>query len=304
MNRYDRFMKKSQDKDVVLMDGATGTEIERRGVAQLANAWNGGGAMSDPDIVIEVHKEYISKGAEVIISNTFANAKHALRDAGREIDFEKLNYRGVRLAIEAREKSGFDDIVVAGGVSYWTFTGKKPSLSELSGSVTLQCEIMREAGADFLMLEMMVDIDQMLVTLDSANKSQLPVWIGLTCKPNIKGQMCLRDGDSLETAIKLVSERNPHVINIMHTDVYDVLPTLDILKSLWGGPIGVYAHSGQMIGTQWTFDNVVSPKTYLNFAEKWMGCGVKFIGGCCGINAAHIGLLSEAICGVHEIKPN
>ena len=96
------------------MDGATGTEIERRGVAQLANAWNGGGAMSDPDIVIAVHEEYISKGAEVIISNTFANAKHALRDAGREIDFEQLNYRGVRLAIEAREKSGFDDIVVAG----------------------------------------------------------------------------------------------------------------------------------------------------------------------------------------------
>ena len=63
-------MKKSQDKDVVLMDDATGTEIERRGVAQLANAWNGGGAMSDPDIVIAVHKEYISKGAEVIISNT------------------------------------------------------------------------------------------------------------------------------------------------------------------------------------------------------------------------------------------
>ena len=304
MNRYDRLMKKAQDRDVILMDGATGTEIERRGVAQLVNAWNGGGAMSDPDSVIAVHEEYISKGAEVIISNTFANAKHALRDAGREIDFEQLNYRGVRLAIEAREKSGFGDVVVAGGVSYWTFTGKKPSLSELSDSVTLQCGIMKEAGADFLMLEMMVDIDQMLVTLDAANKSQLPVWIGLTCKPNIKGEICLRDGDSLETAIKLVSERNPHVINIMHTDVHDVLPALDILKPLWGGPIGVYAHSGEMIGTRWTFDDVISPESYLNFAEKWLGCGVKFIGGCCGINANHIGLLSEAIYGTNEIKPN
>ena len=295
MNRYDRLMKRSQDKDVILMDGATGTEIERRGVAQLANAWNGGGAMSDPDIVMAVHEEYISKGAEIIISNTFANAKHALRDAGREIDFEQLNHRGVRLAIEAREKSGFADVAVAGGVSYWTFTGKKPSLSELSDSVTLQCRIMREAGADFLILEMMVDIDQMLVTLDAANKSQLPIWIGLSCKPNIYGEMCLRDGDSLETAIKLVSERNPEVINIMHTDVHDVLPALDTLKSLWGGPIGVYAHSGKMIGTQWTFDNVISPKIYRDFAEKWMGCGVKFIGGCCGINANHIGLLSKTI---------
>jgi S-methylmethionine-dependent homocysteine/selenocysteine methylase len=79
MNRYNRLMKKSQDKDVILMDGATGTEIERRGVAQLANAWNGGGAMSDPEIVIVVHEEYISKGAEVIISNTFANGRHAMQ---------------------------------------------------------------------------------------------------------------------------------------------------------------------------------------------------------------------------------
>ena len=272
------------------MDGATGTEIERRGVAQLANAWNGGGAMSDPGVVIAVHEEYILKGAEIIISNTFANAKHALRDAGREFDFEQLNYKGVQLAIEAREKSGFADVVVAGGVSYWTFTGKKPSLSELSDSVTIQCEIMREAGADFLMLEMMVDIDQMLVTLDAANKSKLPVWVGLTCRSNTNGKVCLRDGASLETAIELVAARSPHVINIMHTDVYDVLPALDVLKSYWGGPIGVYAHSGKMIGTKWTFDNVISPETYRDFAEKWIGCGVKFIGGCCGINANHIGL--------------
>ena len=82
MNRYDRLMKRSQNKGVILMDGATGTEIERRGVAQLANAWNGGGAMSDPGVVMVVHEECTSKGAEFIISNTFANAKHALRDEG------------------------------------------------------------------------------------------------------------------------------------------------------------------------------------------------------------------------------
>ena len=52
--------------------------IERRGFAQLANVWNSGGAMSDPDTVIAVHGEYISKGAEIIISNTFAIAKYAL----------------------------------------------------------------------------------------------------------------------------------------------------------------------------------------------------------------------------------
>ena len=87
-------MKRSQDTGVILLEGATGTEIERRGVARLANAWNGGGAMSDPSVVMAVHEEYILKGAEIIISNIFANTKHVLRDVGREFDFEKLNYKG------------------------------------------------------------------------------------------------------------------------------------------------------------------------------------------------------------------
>ncbi len=59
--------------------------------------------MSDPNVVMAFHEEYILKGSEIIISNTFANAKRALRDAGREFDFEQLNKKGVQLAIEARE---------------------------------------------------------------------------------------------------------------------------------------------------------------------------------------------------------
>ena len=71
-------------------------------MAQLVNAWNCGGAMSDPGVLMAVHEAYISEGAEIIITNTFANAKNALRDAKREFDFEQLNYKGIQLAIEAR----------------------------------------------------------------------------------------------------------------------------------------------------------------------------------------------------------
>ena len=88
-------MERAKNEPVILMDGATGTEVERRGVAQLNNAWNGGAALSDPDILRAVHEDYIQNGAEIIISNTFANAKHALLDAGRGNDFEKLNSRSV-----------------------------------------------------------------------------------------------------------------------------------------------------------------------------------------------------------------
>ncbi|MCS5591086.1 MAG: homocysteine S-methyltransferase family protein [Gammaproteobacteria bacterium] len=96
-------MEKINAGECILIDGATGTEVERRGVPQLKNAWNGGGALSHPGIVRKIHQDYISRGAEVIISNTFATTKHALADARQEANFETLNKRGVELAIEARE---------------------------------------------------------------------------------------------------------------------------------------------------------------------------------------------------------
>ena len=295
MYHYNRMMERAKNGQVILMDGATGTEVERRGVAQLNNAWNGGAALSDPAILRTVHEDYIQNGAEIIISNTFANAKHALLDAGRETDFEKLNSRAVQIAVEAREKTNADHVCVAGGISYWTWTGKKPSLADLRSTVTTQAQIMAESGADLLMLEMMIDIEQMMITYEAAKSSDLPTWIGLTCKANDQGEICLRDGDPLEHALAALSDDKPDVINIMHTDVSNVDPALTYLKSSWNKHVGVYAHSGKTINGKWTFNDVLSPSKYQQHAESWINKGVTFIGGCCGISVEHIALLNKTL---------
>ena len=105
MERYLKFVDRFATDGTILIDGATGTEAERRGVPQLKNAWNGGAALSHPEILIGVHKDYIKSGSEIIISNTFANTKHALEDAGLSNNFEKYNLEGVRLAIETRNNA-------------------------------------------------------------------------------------------------------------------------------------------------------------------------------------------------------
>ena len=247
MSRYSDLINRAQQGECILIDGATGTEVERRGVPQLDNAWNGGGALSHPEIVKQIHKDYIESGAEIIISNTFATTKHALRDANQEHNFEALNRRGVELAFQAREDLDSNNILVAGGISYWTWTGNKPSLEELRLSVSEQAQIMRDAGADLIMLEMMIDIEQMITTIEAAQSSGLPVWVGLTCEPNKSNEMCLRDGDRLETVINLIKPYNPDVISIMHTEVESVDRCLEILQSQWNGLIGVYAHSGKSV---------------------------------------------------------
>ena len=244
MDRYSSLMKRAKDGECILIDGATGTEVERRGVPQHKNAWNGAAALSHPEILRQVHEDYINLGAEIVISNTFSTNKHALSDADEGHNFEVLNERAVKLAVEAREHLNKDNVLVAGGISYWTWTGNKPSLSELNSSITQQAKIMADAGADLIMLEMMIDIEQMMTTLKASQASGLPVWVGLTCEPDKSQKMCLLDGDSLEDTIHELKSYNPDVINIMHTEVEYVDRCLDILQSEWNGNIGIYAHSG------------------------------------------------------------
>jgi len=123
MNRHQAFLQRIKDGHQLLIDGATGTEIERRGVPMVDHGWNGGGTLTHPEIVRQVHEDYIRCGAQVVISNTFSTSRHVLQDAGLEQHFELLNRRGVELAVEARNNMGTPDVLVAAGITYWTFTG-------------------------------------------------------------------------------------------------------------------------------------------------------------------------------------
>jgi homocysteine S-methyltransferase len=284
--------------ELILIDGATGTEIERRGVPQLNNAWNGGGALSHPSIVREVHQDYIEAGSQIIISNTFATCEHTLRDAGMAEHFETLNRRGVELAVEARDQSQAPDVLVAGGISYWSFTGNKPSLSALSASVTDQAGIMKNAGADLLMLEMMIDIDRMCVTLEGALASDLPVWVGVTCKIDSQGVVCLRNGEPLSSALESLKTYTIPLISIMHTEVDIITECLSELNDSWAGSTGVYAHSrGDRVTNHnkhaWDFDGVISPEDYLQASNEWCAQGINALGCCCGLGVEHIKTLRE-----------
>jgi S-methylmethionine-dependent homocysteine/selenocysteine methylase len=277
----------------ILIDGATGTEIERRGVPQLENAWNGGGALSHPEVLRAVHEDYIREGAEIVIANTFATHRHALRDAGVEQQFEAFNRRGVELAKEARARLQAPDVLVAGGLSYWAWSGNWAAPADLRAGAEEQASIMAEAGADLLMLEMMVDIDRLLVTLEAAQTSGLPVWVGLSCKPDESGAMTLLRGGLLADALESIKGKHVPLISIMHTEVKHIDACLDIVDDHWPGPVGVYAHSARWENQAAFFDVTISPKDYAAQAKSWLERGVQVIGGCCGLGVDHIKALKR-----------
>lgn len=287
-NRYDQLLSLIHEGRPILIDGATGTEVERRGVPQLENAWNGGGALSHPDTLREVHEDYIRAGARIVISNTFATHRSALEDAGVADLFDAYNRRSVELACAARENLSADHVLVAGGLSHWCWTDNKPTVAALKTNAAEQALIMADAGADLLMLEMMIEIDRMLAVLDSALASGLPVWVGLTCRLDENSNVVLGDGEPLIDAVAAIRERKVALVSIMHTDVSIVGQCLDALRSCWNGEVGVYAQSGHFIDGKWIFDDVISADDYAQYVAQWLDQDVRLIGGCCGIGPGHI----------------
>ena len=295
MTRYLNFVDRFKNQIPILIDGATGTEAERRGVPQLTNAWNGGGALSHPEIIKEIHLDYIRHGAELIISNSFATSKQALNDAGLVHLFEEYNRRSVELAIEARELSKKTNVLVAGSICYQRFPTGDPDKNTLSEDIFEQALILCNAGADLLMLEMMLDIDLTLITLDAALKTGLPVWVGLSCKKSADGNICLLAGDLLSDCLKELSKRSVPLVNIMHTEVDLISECLDVVDANWNGFVGVYAHTGFYNNPEWIFDNIISPEDYAKASKAWVDRRINIIGGCCGIRTEHIKCLNELI---------
>jgi S-methylmethionine-dependent homocysteine/selenocysteine methylase len=295
MNRYQAFMQRLQEGDRLLIDGATGTEIEKRGVPMVDNAWNGGGALTHPEIVRQVHEDYIRYGAQVVITNTFSTSRHVLRDAGLEQHFEMLNRRGVELAREARTKMQAPDVLVAGGITHLSFTRQIPPDRHLQTNIEEQAAIMAEAGADLIMLEMMMDVDRMLILLDAAQKSRLPVWVGFSCNLDEAGVPHLLDGPTLVEGLEAIKYKCVPLVFIMHTEVEYIEACLDVLQNNWPGPIGVYAHSGRFEAPNWVFDDIISPEEYALAAKPWVERGVQVIGGCCGIGVEHIAVLKDIV---------
>lgn len=290
MTRYDDLMARIAAGEKILIDGPTGSEMERHGVPSHANGWYGGAALSHPDLLRRVHANYIEMGANLIIANTFATHMGVLRDAGAEADFEALNRRSVELAVEAQRAGDRPEVVVAAGISHWSFTEAYPTLDELEADATEQLSIMANAGAELIILEMMISIERMNRLIKAAKTTGLPIWVGFAVGEEDgdlpdENVMTLRDGDLLTDAVAALDGVGIDLIAIMHTEIRRIDACLDVFDMQWSGPVGVYAHSDP--------SHPISPGDYAAKSESWLSRGVNLIGGCCRTEPAHIAELTK-----------
>src|SRR5215210_1990830 len=207
--------------ETVLLDGAMGTELERRGVPMDAVAWDAAALLTHPDTVREVHEDYIRAGADVITTNTFATARHVVEPAGMGERFRELNTRAVALAKQARENAADRPVFIAGSIS--TFTAGydysyEPRAEKSRANYREQAEVLAESGVDVIALEMMRDLEQTTYAVEAAVDTGLPVWLGFSCKTTDEGTVLLWDGAyTLAEALERIPTSGVSLISIMHT---------------------------------------------------------------------------------------
>ena len=284
----------------LIIDGGMGTELEKQGVPMDGKVWSGRSLLSHPEVVQQVHEKFIAAGAEVIIANSFAAARHMLEPGGLGDQVRAINLSAVRLAQQARDNAAHGPVAIAGSICEWA-PAEDPRWYQpeaVGRSAREQAEILAEAGVDLIALEMCEQIEFSVAVIDAIQELGLPLWIGMSARrfPQCSTLSVFDDAAlEFENLVIALSGYTAMMMNIMHTPITDVEEALAIVKRHWKGPIGIYPESGYFTMPNWQFVDIVEPEKLAQIAQTWVDSGVRMVGGCCGLGPEHIAALREAL---------
>ncbi len=283
----------------IIIDGGMGTQLQSSGVPMDGKVWSGRAVLSHPDAIIDAHKAFIWAGAEVIIANTFAAARHMLEPGGLGDYVREINLNAVKLAQQARDNYAEQPVAIAGSICEWapTDSAKWSNAKAVGDSAREQAELLAEGGVDLIALEMCQEIDLSIAATEAALETGLPIWIGVSAKTH-RGcnNLSVFDYSELdfESLVKALSGYPAMMMNIMHTPVTDIDESLTIIKKYWKGPIGAYPESGYFTMPDWQFVDIIEPEELAKLVRGWVDNGIRMAGGCCGLGPAHIAALRQA----------
>lgn len=294
------------------MDGATGTELQRRGVDTSLPLWSARALLEAPAVLQAVHADYVAAGADLLTTNTFRTHRRTLERAGlgeRTCELTQLAVQLARDVAHAAERK----IFVAGSMSPLEDCYSPdlvPPDDDLWREHTEMANDLAEAGCDVLWVETMNTVREAVIAARCALTTGLPVCtsfvVGLGGLPPDRmsavpadAPLCLLSGESIATAVAALQALQPAVILINCVPLAVADRALCELRAAHAGPIGVYANVGHADeATGWTLTDEVLPAAYARQAQRWLEHGAAIIGGCCGTTPAHIAALRNLLTGV------
>lgn len=276
-------------KSPLILDGAMGTELQRRGVDTGLPLWSANALIVHPEVVLQIHKDYLEAGADIITTNTFRTTRRTFRRANLPDRSLPLTKTAIALAHQAREEFSNREILVAGSIAPLEDCYRPdlvPSDNELRGEHTELAYRLAEGGVDFILLETMNTMREAYAACKAAKGTGKEVVVSFIC--DAEGR--LLGGESLSDAVRMISEQEPTAFSVNCVSPRHLKPSFDGLKSATGLPIAVYGNVGLPESDKhgWEFTRNVLEAEYERFAVEWVRNGASIVGGCCGTTPAYI----------------
>jgi len=274
----------------VLLDGATGTELERRGYALEAAGWSARAIDDAPELLEAIHRDYVSAGAQIVTANTFRLHRRNLGDWGKEDEQRRL----VEKAIDLARRGG--PALVAGSlapIGDCYSPDKVPPLEVMTEEHSQLANEMARAGADLILVETMVAGREAEAACQAAGRTGLPFIVSFVTGPGGR----LLSGERLAEVLPAVLAQGPAAVAVNCVSCRNVPEALGELASSVGRvPFGVYANTGERSEDgNWRVTTASQPAVYAGLAATWLEAGAGLIGGCCGTMPAHVAAMQALI---------
>jgi S-methylmethionine-dependent homocysteine/selenocysteine methylase len=277
-----------------LLDGAMGTELQRRGVDVSLPLWSARALQSAPEIVLQIHRDYIDAGADIITTNTFRTTSRTFRRAGECDRSAELTRTASSLARQAASETHDRWVCVAGSMAPLEDCYRPdlvPPDSQVSAEHAIHAHRLAECGVDLLLLETMGTAREAIAASRAAAATGLEFIVSFLCSPD----GTLYGGESLADTAQTVAALGATALSLNCISPRLLQPSLSALMNTTSLPVAVYANVGRAGGERGGFmEQDVTPEEYEGFARAWMDQGVAIVGGCCGTTPAYIELMRDS----------
>lgn len=275
---------------VYVFDGAVGTRLYDKGI--YINRSYDELNLAAPDLVREVHEEYVRAGADVIETNTFGATRHKLQSYGLEGKLREINIAAARLA---REAAG-ERVYVAGAIGPLGLRIEPygpTSFDEAKDMFKEQAEGLLEGGVDLFILETFSELDVIEQAIRAVREAcDLPIIAQMTIQADVKTVF----GTSPEVFTAKLDELGVDVIGLnCGMGPTHVLTALERMRDVTAKPLSAQPNAGLPRDVQGRQLYMGSPEYMATFAKRFVQAGAKFVGGCCGTTPTHIKLIADSI---------
>ena len=293
-------------EEVILLDGGMGTELRARGVEvpdHVTSIWSAKALIDAPEAVLQIHRDYIEAGADVITTNNYAVTPQLLSREGLEDRFEELTVQAAELAGQARQ-IGSRPVRIAGSMppletSYRAdLVGEDPAILQ---NYRRMAEILAPR-VDILLCETMSSAREALAAATAATETDREVWLSWTLQGNRPDH--LPSGETVREAYEATAHLGIGACLVNCCGANFVTRAVSILAGSTTLPVGGYANAANVIagaedGGPRAPERVeyepLDVEGYTAAVAEWLEAGASIVGGCCSTRPAHISRLRRLL---------